>query len=110
MGINDFCFTSNENEIITCSSDRTAKVWKVDFEGNKLDEVRTLVLSEADSEEFKENVDKQILGAIYSKEAQNILAVTHNSDLQVWSEEANTPVKTIRGHNSQINKVVLWKN
>ena len=50
MGINDFCFTSNEHELITCSSDRTAKVWKVDFEENKLHEVRTLGLSEADLE------------------------------------------------------------
>jgi len=32
MGINDFSFTEIENEIITCSSDRTVKVWKVNFE------------------------------------------------------------------------------
>lgn len=58
MGINDFCFTANPNEIITCSSDRSAKVWIVNFETKKLDEVTTHNLSEADDKEFTDNVDK----------------------------------------------------
>ena len=48
MGINDFCFTNKEWELVTCSSDRTAKVWNVNMEAGKLEEVRTLSLSEND--------------------------------------------------------------
>jgi WD40 repeat protein len=58
MGINDFVFTSKPNEIITCSSDRTAKVWTLNFESKQLDEVRTITYSAEDDAEYKDNVEK----------------------------------------------------
>ena len=67
MGINDFTFTNDPYEIVTCSSDRTAKVWRINLEAKKLDEVRTLELSSADNTELKDNVEKQILGVLYDR-------------------------------------------
>lgn len=65
MGINDMTFTGNAGEIITCSSDRTAKLWKLDIEGKDLQEVRVLNLSEADATEITDNVEKQLLGVAF---------------------------------------------
>lgn len=67
MGINDLFFSQIANELITCSSDKTAKVWKVNFEDKKLEEIRTLELSQADADQIKDNVDKQQLGVILSE-------------------------------------------
>ena len=36
QGINDFCFTANENEVVTCSSDRTTRVHMIDYENKAL--------------------------------------------------------------------------
>ena len=44
MGINDFAF-GNEGEIITCSSDRTLKIHKIDLEAKALQELQQLNLS-----------------------------------------------------------------
>ena len=57
MGINDFSF-GDQNEIITCSSDRSVKTWKIDIEGKVIDEVRSLTLSDFDDKGLKENVEK----------------------------------------------------
>jgi hypothetical protein len=36
MGINDFVFGAGENEVITCSSDRSLKVHQMNFEGKAI--------------------------------------------------------------------------
>lgn len=107
MGINDFCFTENANEIVTCSSDRTVKVWRVNFETKALEEVRTLGLSEIDTEEFKDNVDKQILGLAWNN--GQVMSVSCNTDINAWAADHNSPVSTIRGHANTINKVANFK-
>ena len=58
MGINDFSF-GTDNEMITCSSDRSLKVHKYDLETKTLEEMRQLNLSQFDIEGIKDNVDKQ---------------------------------------------------
>jgi len=110
MGINDFVFTSEPNEIVTCSSDRTAKVWKINFETKKLDEVRTLTLSETDNLELKENVDKQLLGLLYEKSCSKTMTVSCNSEINVWKEDCNTPETTLRGHSNTVGKVINFGN
>lgn len=108
MGINDLYFSQTANELITCSSDRTAKIWRVNFEEKKLEEVRTLELSEADSVQVKDNVDKQQLAVVLSN--TQALTVGFNSDINVWEGEATAPVKTIRGHNAIVNQVINFNN
>jgi WD40 repeat protein len=61
MGINDFCF-AEDGQIVTCSSDRTVKQWKIN--DKTLDEERTLNLSEFDATGLKDNVEKQQLGIL----------------------------------------------
>lgn len=55
MGINDFVF-AEEGQIITCSSDRTVKQWKINEK--TLDEERVHNLSEFDTTGLKDNVEK----------------------------------------------------
>jgi len=61
MGINDFSF-ADDGQIVTCSSDRTIKHWKINEKS--LDEERTLNLSEFDTTGLKDNVEKQQLGIL----------------------------------------------
>jgi WD40 repeat protein len=61
MGINDFCF-ADDGQIVTCSSDRTIKQWKIN--NPTLDEERTLNLSEFDTTGLTDNVEKQQLGLL----------------------------------------------
>lgn len=79
MGINDLFFTSTPNQFITCSSDRTAKVWTLNLEEKKLEEVRVLNLSEADTSQIKDNVEKQQLGILMREDS--IYTVGCNSDI-----------------------------
>jgi len=58
QGINDMCFTQNENEVITCSSDRTARVHKIDFDNKALEHKAVLNISDFDTEGYKDNVEK----------------------------------------------------
>ena len=37
MGINDIKFLSTENEFVSCSSDRSIKHWKINFEENSIE-------------------------------------------------------------------------
>jgi hypothetical protein len=64
MGINDFVFGAGENEVITCSSDRSLKVHQMNFDGKAIEEIRQLNLNQAEIEGLKENVDKQQLGCL----------------------------------------------
>jgi WD40 repeat protein len=73
MGINDFSFMENE-QIVTCSSDRTVKVWSLKVEDKAIDEVRKLGLSEEDDKGLKDNVEKQQLGCAVDAQ-NNILSV-----------------------------------
>jgi len=102
MGINDICFTGNEFEIVTCSSDRTVKVWKVNMEGQKLEEVRSLELSGADAEQIKDNVDKQLLGLAYNNVTKCIMTASCNSEINMWNEESNVVDSTVRGHTNSV--------
>jgi WD40 repeat protein len=56
MGINDLIFSTPE-EIITCSSDRTVKTWKV-VDNASLEEQKTHQLLQSDRDEYKDNVEK----------------------------------------------------
>ena len=103
MGINDMSFTGNPGEIITCSSDRTAKLWKLDLEAKELTEVRVLNLSESDTQEITDNVEKQLLGVAYDASENLILTTSCNSDINIWSGEETAPSCTLRGHTNTIN-------
>ena len=70
MGINDFSF-GEDGKIITCSSDRTVKLWKINEK--TLDEEKTYNLSEFDATGLKDNVEKQQLGLMLH--GQNIYSV-----------------------------------
>ena len=58
MGINDLCFTQNVGQLVTCSSDRSVKVWKVDVGEKNMDQTKAFKISEADTTGLKENVEK----------------------------------------------------
>lgn len=108
MGIMDFVFTSSPNEVITCSNDRTAKVWTVNIEAKTVDMVRELVLSEDDLAAYKENVDKQSLGIIgFDK---SILSVSMNSDINSWEEDNNSASHTLRGHANSVSAVANFND
>lgn len=102
MGINDFCFGENE-QIVTCSSDRSVKVWAVKIDEKTVDEVRKLGLSEEDDKGLKDNVEKQQLGCLVDAQ-NNIMSVQCNSDINVWNTDSDLPFTTIRGHSNSILK------
>ena len=58
MGINDIKFKKEENEFLSCSSDRTVKHWKINLEGNTIEQLVEFQLSDEDQEVYKENADK----------------------------------------------------
>jgi len=110
MGINDFMFTPTPYELVTCSSDRSAKVWQLDLEAKTVTEVRCLELSPADTAEIKENVEKQILGLAFDASTEHMFAVALNSDIHSWSQTENSAVSTLRGHTSNVVKVTNFQN
>lgn len=59
QGINDLCFTQNENETVTCSSDRTIRVLGIDYENKALEQKTVLNISDFDANGYKDNVEKQ---------------------------------------------------
>jgi len=65
MGIQDLAFSKNENELITCSSDRSVKTWKLNLEAKTLEDGKVLQLPKADVDGIKDNVEKQQLGLAY---------------------------------------------
>ena len=108
MGINDFSFMENE-QIVTCSSDRSVKVWAVKVDEKTVDEVRKLGLSEEDDKGLKDNVEKQQLGCLVDAQ-NNIMSVQCNSDINVWNKESDLPTSTIRGHQNHVLKTVSIGN
>lgn len=103
MGINDFAF-GQDGQIITCSSDRTVKNWKINEK--TLEEQKIFSLSEFDTTGLKDNVEKQQLGVLL--ESEKIYSVQCNSDINVWAQDTEQPVETIRGHSNNVTKVVNW--
>lgn len=93
MGINDFVF-GEDGQIITCSSDKSVKQFRINEK--TLDEERTFNLSEFDNNGLKDNVEKQQLGLLMHQ--QKIYSVQCNSDINVWAQDSEFPVQTIRGH------------
>ena len=59
MGIIDFC--QIENEIATCSSDKTVILHEIDLTNKDLIKKRLFEISKQDQEELLDNVDKQQL-------------------------------------------------
>lgn len=110
QGVNDLCFTSEENEVVTCSSDRTARVHKMDLEGKTLEQKQVLNYSDFDTQGYKDNVEKQMLGLLYSEKDQEIISVNLHSDINVWTKADLTekPVKTIRGHANAVKAITLF--
>ena len=110
QGINDMCFTQNENEVITCSSDRTARVHKIDFDNKALEHKAVLNISDFDTEGYKDNVEKQQLGLLYSDKDQEILTVNLASDINVWptADLQEKPTQTLRGHANAIRAITLF--
>lgn len=107
MGINDLCFTQNQGQLVTCSSDRSVKVWQVDVGGKTMDETKAYKLSAADSEGLKENVEKQILAL--QNDGDTVIAVSCNSDINRWElQGGEEPVETIRGHMNSVNALAMW--
>ena len=110
QGINDLCFTANENEVVTCSSDRTTRLHRMDFENKALEHKNVLNLSDFDTQGYKDNVEKQQLGVLYSDLDQEIMTVNLQSDINVWSgaDLQEKPNKTIRGHSNAIKSVCVF--
>jgi len=99
MGIIDFCFNSNPWEIVTCSSDRTLKTWKLDLEAKSIELIGEMTLSDFDLNGYKENIEKQQLAVIFEKNSKKFYALSNNSDINVWGEaDGEKPIDTIRGH------------
>ena len=103
MGINDMIFAGTD-ELVTCSSDRTVKRWKV-VDNSSLTEAKVLNISDFDNTEYKDNVDKQQLGLLFHEGSGNIFAVNNSSDINVWGKEAENAEKTIRGHCNSVSCV-----
>lgn len=103
MGINDMIF-AGADELVTCSSDRTVKRWKI-VENKALEQNKVLQISEADSSEYKENVEKQQLGLAFHPESGSIFAVNYNSDINCWGKDVEVPDKTIRGHSNTVGTI-----
>jgi WD40 repeat protein len=110
QGINDLCFTSNENEVVTCSSDRTTRVHAIDFENKALQHKTVLNISDFDADGYKENIEKQQLGLLFSDKDQEIMTVNLHSDINVWSNTdlQEKPNKTIRGHCNAIKAMTIF--
>mmetsp|Transcript_9265 Transcript_9265/g.15584 ORF Transcript_9265/g.15584 Transcript_9265/m.15584 type:complete len:204 (-) Transcript_9265:632-1243(-) len=108
MGINDFAFSTTANELVTCSSDRSLKVWKMDVASKALDEVKTLSYTKADLEQITDNVEKQVLGVLVDEQKELILSASCNSDINVWqlAQEGSEASQTLRGHSNTVTKVV----
>ena len=104
MGINDFAF-GEDGQIITCSSDRSVKMWKINEK--TLDEQRVLNLSEFDATGLKDNVEKQQLGVL--TESEKVYSVQCNSDINVWAPDNEVPT-TIRGHSNNVTKVINFND
>ena len=110
QGINDICFTQNENEVVTCSSDRTTRVHRIDFENKALEHKTVLNISDFDTNGYKDNVEKQQLGLLYSDAGQEIMTVNLHSDINVWNnaELQEKPNKTLRGHCNAIKAITIF--
>lgn len=110
QGINDFAFTHNENEIVTVSSDRTARVHGIDFEGKTLEHRFVLNYSDFDSNGYTDNVEKQVTGAVFSDVDHEFFTVNNISDINVWrfDELTEKPVATIRGHSNAIRAMTVF--
>jgi len=108
MGINDMVF-AGEDELVTCSSDRTVKRWKV-VENSSLEESKTLDLQDFDKDGYKENVEKQFLGLTYHPESGNIYSVNCNSDINCWGKDSVQADKVLRGHMNTVSCITNFAN
>lgn len=87
MGVTDLAFAEPQGSLLTSSSDRTVKKWKLDLAGKSLEEEKSFQVSEADEAQLKDNVDKQLLGVVYEPNQKQAISVSCNSDLNVWNLE-----------------------
>ena len=112
MGVTDMCFTTNQEELVTCSSDRNVKRWKLNIAEKQLDEVIAYEHSEKDQTELKDNVDKQFLGLAFDGAKNDLYSVSFNSDINQWKADAGgqQSTLTIRGHQNTVTKVVTLQN
>lgn len=110
QGINDFAFTHNENELVTVSSDRTARVHGIDFEAKALEHRAVLNYTDFDAQGYTDNVEKQVLGAAFSDIDQEFMTVNLMSDINIWDfkNPAEKPVLTIRGHSNTIKCMTVF--
>lgn len=109
MGINDFSFGQIDGQwhVVTCSSDRTCKLFP--FEENKLGEAKVLNLSEIDTNEYKDNVDKQQLAAVIAPAINSVLALSLNSDINSHNY-LDGSIHTLRGHRNSVAIVMNFNN
>lgn len=110
QGITDVAFTHNEHEIVTCSSDRTARVHRIDYENKTLEHKTVLNISDFDTNGYADNIDKQQLGVLFSDVDKELMTVNLHSDINVWplTSDAVKPAKTIRGHSNAIKAMTIF--
>ena len=104
------CSFDKDEDLVTCSSDRTVKSWKINYDDKTIDELNTFTYSDFDNEQYTDNVDKQILGVKYHTDTNSYLGIGHAySDIMVWTKGGDTkPAHVLRGHKNVTTKVLQF--